>query len=67
MLDAARAAEMADPDLNPQFCRRWNAPPLKRKAPPAGGTAKRGGFRDGNKDDIALPAEIFNEKAEARA
>lgn len=46
MMDAARAAEMADPDRNPNFRRRWDAPPLKREAPPMGGTMQRGNLEN---------------------
>ena len=45
-MDAARAAEMADPDRNPNFRRRWDVPPLKREAPPVGGTTQRGNFEN---------------------
>ncbi len=37
-MDAARAAGMSDPDNNPNFRRRWSAPPLERERPATGGT-----------------------------
>ena len=32
---------MSDPNNNPNFRRRWDAPPLKRERPPMGGTIER--------------------------
>jgi hypothetical protein len=43
-MDAARYAGMSDPDNNPNFRRRWSAPPLKEKRPPTGGTVERAEF-----------------------
>jgi len=45
-MDTARYAEMADPDRNPNFRRNWDAPPLKAKSPPMGGTIGRADFED---------------------
>jgi hypothetical protein len=43
---------MSDPDLNPNFRRRWDAPPLKPNRPPMGGTIGRAGNLLGNNNDI---------------
>ncbi len=32
-MDAARMAAQSDPERNPNFRRRWSAPPLNRKRP----------------------------------
>jgi hypothetical protein len=40
-MDAARYASMSDHDRNPNFRRRWDAPPLKSKCPQTGGTVER--------------------------
>ena len=59
-MDAARAAGMSDPERNPNFRRKWDAPPLKLKAPPAGGTARQGdSLGISSSTDLAKPAEDF--------
>jgi len=45
-MDTARYAEMAGPDRNPNFRRKWDAPPLKAKSPPTGGTIGRAEFEN---------------------
>ena len=63
-MDAARHAGMSDPDNNPNFRRRWDAPPLKMKRPPMGGTIKRAEIEIGSIESIALVFEKFKRLAE---
>lgn len=67
-MDAARYASMSDPDNNPNFRRRWGPPPLKVKAPPMGGTTRRGDFETiSSNQDIARVFEKFKHLAEGAA
>lgn len=59
-MDAARCAGMSDPDNNPNFRRRWDAPPLKVKRAPLGGTSGRPEFENvSNNLDVAWIFERF--------
>ena len=63
-MDAARYAGMSDPDNNPNFRRRWAAPPLKPKRPPTGGTVERAEFEVGSDSYIDVVFEKFNRMVE---
>ena len=63
-MDAARYAGMSDPDNNPNFRRRWAAPPLKPKRPPTGGTVERAEVEVGSNSYIDFVFEKFNRSVE---
>lgn len=63
-MDAARYAGMSDPDNNPNFRRRWAAPPLKRERPPTGGTVERAENEMGSGLNIDAIFEKFKYVAE---
>ena len=53
-MNANRDAAMGDTDGNLKFRHRWDAPPLKPKRPPMGGTIGRAEYRISSSDqDIA--------------
>jgi hypothetical protein len=59
-MDAARAADASDPDRNYHFSRRWDAPPLKVKRPPLGGTSERAEYEIGSSErEVAKIFERF--------
>jgi hypothetical protein len=58
-MDAARAADASDPDRNYHFRRRWDAPPLKSKRPPLGGTSERAEEKISSTSGIANSFEKF--------
>jgi hypothetical protein len=71
-MDAAAYAAMSDPDRNPNFRRKWDAPPLKPKRPPMGGTIGQAEIeKQSSKRSLHIPATIpgqsFSERLRAEA
>jgi hypothetical protein len=65
-MGAARYASVSDPDRNPNFRRRWDAPPLKLKRPPMGGTIERAENKiSSSMTDLARILERFKTLSEA--
>ena len=62
-MDAARAADASDPDLNYHFRRRWSGPPLKRGRPPMDSTVERAEIGISSSTDIATIFEKFKHLA----
>lgn len=64
-MDAAHVADASDVARNYHFRRRWDAPPLKVKAPPVGGTTRQGDLEvSSSKQDIARIFKRFKNLSE---